>query len=241
MSDRSEISEGETVVQSSDNETPDLTDDSIHVLAAIESLNGEATTSDIRSVVDFEVKDSNRKITYLVDEYLEPTGFVNSFQPDASPGKVPPREFSITESGSSYIESHEPDIEGENIDSDRLEALEERIADLEKENERLRKQLATDSSSSGAAEGADSDLEQRVDDINRQLADLQHTITHLESHPLLHDDKGTEAVNRSIILCNAIQRILVQRDILTTETVRQEYNNVGQELEESDNHMFPLG
>lgn len=251
--------------ESGGSESVDLSDDAVRVLAAIQSLDGEGTTSDIRPVVDFDVGDPRRKILYIVDEYLEPAGFVESVQPEGTPGNTPPREISLTESGRSYIESNEDSSKTGGETVTRLAALEDRIDALEAENERLREQLGeTESGTTGEAaggvdEGTIADLEQRMDEFDDDLDELdemilsvidelkplqetvdelEQTVGDLDSHPLLRDGAGVEALNRALILGNTLQVLLNGQDLLTADMVEDEYERRAQVLAEN-NRLLP--
>lgn len=264
MAERNGGSDGGRKDSSSESEPLDLGDDAIRVLVAIDALGGEATTSEVRPEVDFDVSVPARKIKYQVSEYLEPAGLVESFQPEGNTGEIPPKEYTLTESGESYLESYEGDIQSERVDGDRLAQLEARIDDLEAENERLREQVAE--TESGAAGGVDEDtiaeLEQRLDGFDAELDEiddyldefdrdilnimdeveplmetvdeLEQTVAELDSHPLLRDGDGIAAVNRALILGNTLQVLLNGKDLITAEMVEDQYERRAQVLAEND-------
>lgn len=189
-----------------DSNADPLPEDAVRLLSVIESYGGEAATPDIRSQVDFEVQEPRRKILYLVEEYLGPRGLVETHQPEGKPGDWKAKEYMLTEAGHSFIENREVDSSHGGAADERVQELEQRVAQLEADNEKLVETLEA---------------------FQNRLGDVESGVETLNNHPLLESQKGVEGINDALISSQMVSVLMSRSDDIQIEDgKRDEYQDM---------------
>jgi len=162
------------------------------MLQMLAEHGGQANTSEIRSQLGLEDDDSGwQKIHYRVDTHLEPEGLVETHQPDAEPGNNPPKQHILTDAGREYIENRKLDASGGDVADERIQELEQRVARLEADNQKLVNTLEA---------------------YQNRLEDVESTADKLTEHPLIESPKGIKAINDALVSSQVVSLLLSKSD-----------------------------
>lgn len=209
---------------------------SIEILQALALEGGEANTTVLRKATEF---DDRHKVTYRVNEYLEPAGLVDTHQPEGDGSRVnPPKEMTLTEDGREFVETiDEQGLYGQI--ADRLDRLEKQVDGLRQENRELREE---NEELKAAIEGSDvetvtSRVKELTDDVDRlqaKMSNMQEAIGETQTHPLIQSRETAEGFDAMLVMMNACRRIIEEEIEDGEARLEQERSDVRETLSERD-------
>ena len=131
------------------------------MLMELRSMDGEATTSELRERTGVS---TGTKIMYRIREKLEPMDLVETEQPAAEPGKIPPKEVTLTS-------------RGEGLADQLLEAGQSDELSISGEVEQLRAEVNKLSSTVEEQNEAIEDLQHRYDQLYEAYEELSESVS----------------------------------------------------------------
>jgi hypothetical protein len=179
------------------------------ILRALVAHGGETKSPKLMEYLGLEVRS---RFHYRVEEYLEPQGLVETYQPEGKPGVMPAKELSITDVGEQYVEQLDGDDESRGI-VERLGRLEEQVDGLRSENKKLReeneelKETIRDSGVDTVV-GKVPELTSDVDDLQVTVGNLQDALGDIQTHPVIENQEVAVGLNDIIVMANACRRVI---------------------------------
>lgn len=140
------------------------------ILYALEEHGGMADSSEIRQFIGL---DSRTKLNYRITEYLSPNEFVETHQPPAKPGNIPPRELTLTEKGEQALDAL-TDAPVDREIADRVDTLENSLKNLQSQLADLQETTPAETTGGGVDAEALDDLQQQVANIAMELENLKN-------------------------------------------------------------------
>ncbi|WP_147464944.1 hypothetical protein [Halococcus sp. IIIV-5B] len=133
------------------------------ILKELRSGEGEATTSDLRELTGVG---KGTKINYRIDNKLEPQGFVETEQPDAKPGKIPPKKVVLTSRGEGLADQLLDAGDSDDLSiSAELDQLRASVNKLESTVESQSETITNQTETIEAQEDEIQDLKQRYNEL----------------------------------------------------------------------------
>lgn len=178
------------------------------MLSSLDALGGESDSKELREQLE-DV--AHTPFNYRLTTYLEPLGLVETHQPDATPGDIPPKEITLTDAGKEFIESMSV-AAGDSVGS-RLEQLEDRVETLQQENQELREangelQAAIERQGMGEVAGEIDALRAEVDQLQNQMQAVRSDVNTVLNNPVVAEDIAPTIINSSFVLGNTAKVLL---------------------------------
>ena len=187
------------------------------MLSELADLGGESNSKKLREQLDGV---EHSPFHYRLTAYLEPLGLVETHQPEAKPGDIPPKEITLTDDGTEFLEGVE-DTVGEGVEA-RLERLEQQLDTLQRENQELRS--AIEQSGAGA-------VQDEIRGLRDEITSLQDRVRQIEQHPVIEKSNSPSVIDAALISGNTARVML--KDEYGEDTVIDTQEDVEQSLEEN--------
>lgn len=202
------------------------------MLAKLDALGGESNSKELRGELD-DV--GHTPFNYRLTTYLEPLGLVETHQPDASPGNIPPKEITLTDAGKEFVESMSMRA-GDDVGS-RLEQLEDRVETLQQENQELREtnrelKAAIDRQGMGELAGEVDSLRTEFSQLQNQLQAVKTDVNAVLNNPVIANDIAPTIINASFVLANT-SKVLLQNQF-DEEHIEEKRSEVKSQLQDKE-------
>jgi hypothetical protein len=193
------------------------------ILVSLEEIGGESNSRELRGELN-GVKHS--PFNYRLTTYLEPLGLVETHQPEAKPGDIPPKEITLTESGRDFLENIDGAL-GNGVE-DRLAWAEEQIDMLKRENQELREKNRE--LEAALEQAGTTDIQGDLRNIKNRLDSMEDRIGKVEQDPAIQSNITSGLINAGVILGNTSKRLLIEE--LGEDRVLNIRDQVKAEMEE---------
>jgi DNA-binding PadR family transcriptional regulator len=163
---------------------------SIKILEVLDSHGGTATTTEIKNALGH---DSNDYVNYRKRAHLEPTGLIDTFQPESTTERnIPTLEWSLTEKGLEFLEEYAEDSGahrdlGERVEliEDQLDGMQETLVEIQEDGGQSDSE--TDEKILSLIQTVE-DLEGEIGGLHEQVNGLDTRVKEIESSPLFDED-----------------------------------------------------